>query len=185
MNLAALLSSREGRISRKSFWIAILCLGLVNLAISLIVSLSIGGGALGNMMAGLQAGGTSPEQRDSLLASGRSGAWASLVITLVFAYPAYAVMVKRRHDRNSAGLDVLVFLGLTLLSLLVGALGIGMEVMQMPLGNGTTLPVPVPGPALAALQMANGIFALYLLVVLGFLRGTAGENDYGPDPLAG
>ena len=32
---------------------------------------------------------------------------------------------------------------------------------------------------------AIGIFALYLLVVMGFLRGTPGPNQYGPDPLAG
>lgn len=29
------------------------------------------------------------------------------------------------------------------------------------------------------------VYAIYLLVVLGFLKGTAGPNNYGPDPLQG
>ena len=28
-----------------------------------------------------------------------------------------------------------------------------------------------------------GIYAIYMLVVLGFLKGTSGPNNYGPDPL--
>jgi uncharacterized membrane protein YhaH (DUF805 family) len=35
------------------------------------------------------------------------------------------------------------------------------------------------------LGIVVGIFALYLLVVLGFLRGTPGPNQYGPDPVGG
>jgi len=29
------------------------------------------------------------------------------------------------------------------------------------------------------------IYAIYMLVQLGFLKGTAGPNNYGPDPLGG
>jgi uncharacterized membrane protein YhaH (DUF805 family) len=35
------------------------------------------------------------------------------------------------------------------------------------------------------LSVIVGIFGLYMLVVLGFLKGTAGPNNYGPDPLQG
>jgi uncharacterized membrane protein YhaH (DUF805 family) len=35
------------------------------------------------------------------------------------------------------------------------------------------------------LSLVVGVFAIYLLVVLGFLRGTVGPNQYGPDPLGG
>jgi uncharacterized membrane protein YhaH (DUF805 family) len=30
-----------------------------------------------------------------------------------------------------------------------------------------------------------GIYAIYMLIQLGFLKGTAGPNNYGPDPLQG
>jgi uncharacterized membrane protein YhaH (DUF805 family) len=46
-------------------------------------------------------------------------------------------------------------------------------------------PIPVPGPITIALGTITGIYGIYLLVVLGFLKGTAGPNNYGPDPLQG
>jgi uncharacterized membrane protein YhaH (DUF805 family) len=63
---------------------------------------------------------------------------------------------------------------------LVSALGIGMSTMDV---GGT--PIPVPGPITMGLSVIVGIFGLYMLVVLGFLKGTAGPNNYGPDPLQG
>jgi len=35
----------------------------------------------------------------------------------------------------------------------------------------------------SGLGIIVGIYAIYLLVVLGFLKGTSGPNNYGPDPL--
>ena len=63
---------------------------------------------------------------------------------------------------------------------LISALGIGMSTMDV---GGTS--IPVPGPIVTGLGFIVGIYAIYLLVVLGFLKGTAGPNNYGPDPLQG
>ena len=38
---------------------------------------------------------------------------------------------------------------------------------------------------LLGLLLSIPIFAIYLLVVLGFLKGSDGANQYGPDPLGG
>jgi uncharacterized membrane protein YhaH (DUF805 family) len=43
--------------------------------------------------------------------------------------------------------------------------------------------VPTPTPLLVVLGLVAGILGIYLLVVCGFLKGTAGSNNYGPDPL--
>jgi len=40
-----------------------------------------------------------------------------------------------------------------------------------------------PTPAVLALLVPIGLFALVLLIDLGFRRGTVGPNRYGPDPL--
>jgi uncharacterized membrane protein YhaH (DUF805 family) len=62
----------------------------------------------------------------------------------------------------------------------LGALGIGWETMTV--GEMT---FPTPSMWLNLLNVALGIYGLYLLVVLGFLRGTAGPNQFGPDPVGG
>ena len=82
-------------------------------------------------------------------------------ITLVTALPA-AYSLARMTGRNGE------------------ALGIGMSTMDV---GGTS--IPVPGPIVTGLGFIVGIYAIYLLVVLGFLKGTAGPNNYGPDPLQG
>jgi uncharacterized membrane protein YhaH (DUF805 family) len=62
---------------------------------------------------------------------------------------------------------------------LSGALGIGYTMMDV--GNGIT--IPTPSLPLTGINVLHGLFGLYLLVVLGFLKGTTGSNQYGPDPL--
>jgi uncharacterized membrane protein YhaH (DUF805 family) len=96
--------------------------------------------------------------------------WSSIV-SLLIAYPEFAVFAKRGHDRNVptwvagvfiAGAVVLNFM--TLLDL------------AGPMTNPTTLFYAVGVPV--------GIMGLILLVDFGFRRGTTGPNRYGPDPLA-
>ena len=96
--------------------------------------------------------------------------WSSIV-SLILAYPEFAVFAKRGHDRNvptwvpgpfiaaGAVLNVLVLLDL------VG-------------------PMDAPNTLFYVIGVPLGIMALILLVDFGFRRGTVGENRYGPDPLA-
>jgi uncharacterized membrane protein YhaH (DUF805 family) len=114
------------------------------------------------------------------VAAVQASAWASLISFLILAYPGYAISVKRRHDRGNSGLDVLVYMAVTALLLLIQALGLGMTSMDV---EGVVMPVPSMPLTLAF--TAIGIFAIYLLVALGFLRGTAGTNSHGADPLGG
>jgi uncharacterized membrane protein YhaH (DUF805 family) len=99
---------------------------------------------------------------------------------IVFVYPSAAISIKRRHDRNNNGLDVWIYFALVVIVQLISALGVGMSTMDV---GGTA--IPVPGPIVTGLGLIVGIYAIYLLVVLGFLKGTAGPNNYGPDPLQG
>jgi uncharacterized membrane protein YhaH (DUF805 family) len=188
MDLRWLLTGRDGRIGRKSFWIGVLILALVGIVLNFLVAAAFGGGLLFEGWAEIATGNFDPEAVSAMLIAGtRQAAWGSLVVYLLLAYPFYALMVKRRHDRNSPGLDALVFMGLTVLVLLAQALGFGYALVEVPFPppDGPAVTVPAPTPALMALNTALGIFSIYLIVVLGFLKGTVGENSYGPDPLAG
>jgi len=92
------------------------------------------------------------------------------ILQLVFLYPSAAVMVKRLHDRNKSGYYAAILLGLSLLNGFTNVLGIT--------GN------PLEANALDyILGILVFVVSIWFLIELGFLRGTTGQNQYGPDPL--
>jgi uncharacterized membrane protein YhaH (DUF805 family) len=145
----------EGRISRQPFWIGAIILGVIQVLISLLIFPAIG-----------------------LSAMTTGGGWASLILFLIIAYPLYSLMMKRRHDKDNNGLDAVIYLILIGVLMLVQAFGLAFTITDV---NGT--PVPMPTTLYSILGVVVGIYAIYMLVVLGFLKGTAGPNQYGPDPL--
>ena len=178
-NIVGLYASTEGRISRKSFWLGVLGLVVVNILIALLILPMVGVSMMPNFAAMVNDPNVDPNAMAQLIAdSMRSSSWASLILFGIFAYPVYALSIKRRHDKDNNGMDVVIYLGLTALLLLIQALGIGLD--SMTIGNMT---IPTPSLWLSLLTFAVGIYAIYLLVVLGFLKGTTGPNQYGPDPL--
>jgi uncharacterized membrane protein YhaH (DUF805 family) len=99
---------------------------------------------------------------------GFSGVWQSAVLLLLLLIPSIwigvALAVKRLHDRNKSAWWLVIFY------VLPGILeGIG----------------EFAGDAEVVLLIASSALSIWALVELGFLRGTAGPNNYGPDPLAG
>lgn len=168
-------TSLEGRIGRKQFWIGAVILAVAGIILNIIVSTLFGAG-IGSQLA--IAEGT--VSADDIMGMVTRSAWANLVCFLILVYPAAAMMIKRRHDRANSGTDVWIYLGLSVLLLLFQAFGIGYEMTD--LGNGMQFPAPAAWFSIVGVLV--GIFALYLLVVLGFLKGTEGANTYGSDPLA-
>lgn len=83
---------------------------------------------------------------------------------------ALATTVKRLHDRDRSGWWVLVFLFAP--SMLEGASRAYMR------AGGTGV-----GPIV--LSLAGTAISIWALIALGFLRGTPGDNRFGPDPLEG
>jgi uncharacterized membrane protein YhaH (DUF805 family) len=179
MDFASLYTKTEGRIGRQTFWIGVLILIVANIIITVLILPAIGLGGP-NMQQIMEAGGDAAAVSALALGAMQTSAWASLVVFLIFAYPSYALMVKRRHDRNNNGLDVLIYYGLVLVLLLVQAFGLAFTMTEI---QGVV--VPMPSAIFTVLGIISGIYAIYLLVVLGFLRGTPGPNQYGPDPLGG
>jgi uncharacterized membrane protein YhaH (DUF805 family) len=95
--------------------------------------------------------------------------WGSIV-SLILAYPEFAVIAKRGHDRNAPTWIAAVFIA--------GA--VILDVMALLDLIGT----PEKPTTLFYVFLAPfGVMALILLVDFGFRRGTVGENRFGPDPL--
>lgn len=181
-NIVGLYTTTEGRISRKTWWLGIVILIVVNIAISLLILPLAGISMMPNFAAMMTPDGTvdSAAVSQTIIEGMQRAGWASLILFLIFAYPLYALGLKRRHDKDNNGLDLQIYMGATALLFLIQALGIGFDTMVV-----GEITIPTPSMWLGILNFAVGIFALYMLVVLGFLRGTAGPNQYGPDPVAG
>ncbi|HEX3503651.1 MAG TPA: DUF805 domain-containing protein [Xanthobacteraceae bacterium] len=95
----------------------------------------------------------------------------SAIVDLAFVYPEFAVALKRAHDRDMPILFLVVFFAASaVLDLLT--------VLQMTGSDDQPTMISV------LIAVPFTILALFLLVELGFRRGTPGPNQYGPDPLA-
>lgn len=175
-NLGHLFFSFDGRIGRRRFWIGILGLAIAVIVISLVILPVLGLSMMGGIPADMNNNQEIYAFFDGQM---RRGGWISLIMLIVFAWPSLAVMIKRAHDRGSAGMLVYAGFALTGLSDLFQGLG---------LTHGASMVegMPVPGPNLLGivLSVAMTIIGLILLVTLGFLKGTKGSNPYGVDPLA-
>ena len=88
------------------------------------------------------------------------------IISLLVAASGILVGIKRLHDRNKSGWWVLLYWLAPFVMLSVGFAGGLPEIMINIVGF---------------LALAIGLWSL---IELGGLRGTIGQNKYGPDPLA-
>jgi uncharacterized membrane protein YhaH (DUF805 family) len=147
----------DGRLNRQAWWLSVIALIVVAVVLSWIIGLVMG---TGGMLTLEQAMDPAYLQR---------AAWQGLIVSVITAYPYIAISVKRRHDRNNNGYDAIGLIVVGILYNLLQALGI------ITMGNTVGMIV----------GLVFAVYAIYMLVQLGFLKGTAGPNDYGPDPLQG
>jgi uncharacterized membrane protein YhaH (DUF805 family) len=97
--------------------------------------------------------------------------WSSIA-SLILAYPEFAVIAKRGHDRNAPTWIAGVFIA--------GAAVLDVLVLLDLVGRAEN-----PNTLFYVLAVPLGIMALILLIDFGFRRGTVGSNRYGADPLEG
>ena len=105
--------------------------------------------------------------------------WLSLIIYAIYFYPAWCIGLKRRQDRDNDGTDFKIMMGIYAILTIAQAFGIGMSPAD--LGNGMI--IMQPAGWMMIVQLVVAAFGIYMLVQLGFLKGTPGPNTYGPDPL--
>ncbi len=95
------------------------------------------------------------------------------IIQLALAYPGYALMTKRFQDRAKPGKTyAAVIVGINIVYSLFALIGI--------IG-----PPGVPNMFGMVFALIMALIGIWILIELGILRGTVGDNAYGPDPLQG
>ena len=153
-----LLFSFEGRIPRSHYWGGTLLLSLVAVAIVFATVF-------------LFLDEDVPFSETSLIR-------VNSLIGMSLLYPVSALMIKRLKDRDRPLWLVVLFLTPYALILLGETFGItaSHEVIEG---------VYVRTPTLASniLETANLCVMVFALIELGILRGTQGDNQWGPDPL--
>lgn len=155
MKWFALFCSLDGRIGRKTFWLANIALTVAELVIGAVV-----------IMAAVLL--SLPERSIDLAAD---------IVIYGFAYPEFAIAVKRGHDRNIP-------------AWVVGICGAFILARTVLVDFGCLTDPPdqhvatTKGVVSFLFTMVGGVIALALLIELGFRRGTRGPNRFGPDPLA-
>ena len=149
----------DGRIGRKVFWLA----GLVWCIPFFVVWLML--------LSWFSGGRWLDENYAATLDGVKATGQAELIALAIFYYPSLAMSIKRTHDLTFSAWWCIPAFALGTLYVLEQATGLT--------GAGTT--VTTPGHVL---EWSSIIVGLVYLIPLGFMRGTAGENRFGPDPLA-
>jgi uncharacterized membrane protein YhaH (DUF805 family) len=93
----------------------------------------------------------------------------NFIIQLAFAYPSYNLMAKRFQDRDRQPMFAAIIIGVGLLLGLIGLFT----------GN----PMGTPGFLGTIFSLIWLAIIIWVMVELGVLRGTVGQNQYGPDPV--
>ena len=106
---------------------------------------------------------------------GFTGLFLGWILTLLLIWPSIAIGVKRLHDRGKRGLWLLFFY---LVPGILDAFNMAMFPDMMAHQGAMASPLSLLF-SLAALAIT-----IWMIVELGVLRGTVGDNKYGPDPLA-
>ena len=162
-----LFTSFDGRISRQSFWLGVL--GIIILSFIAMF-------ALGSLF------GT----------TGIISKFVWAIISLALFYPAAAISAKRLHDRNKPTMPWLAIFFLPgFVSNLMQIFQINYLVLDMSQMQGmggmmgaSGQDILVPGKLAMFVGLVSLVVGIWALVELGILKGTDGENSFGPDPLA-
>jgi uncharacterized membrane protein YhaH (DUF805 family) len=162
MSLAELLFSFKGRIRRLHWWVASLAAG------------GVAAIAMGILEAAARASGSAIIDPDThqIEPTGLFGL-AMSVIGLANMWIAFALSVKRLHDRDRSGWWLVWQLLIIILATILIVVAIAVPKEQGPLWYALA-----GGASLATLAIS-----IWLFVEIGFLRGTQGPNRFGPDPL--
>jgi uncharacterized membrane protein YhaH (DUF805 family) len=164
MSLLHLLFGFSGRINRAKFWLAVV-IWIVFWAIAVPICV-----LAAFMILGLHLPDSSLPSDELVTRYIRMAFDYLFLLIIIIAFfivswiSAFAVGIKRLHDRNKSGWWILLFY------LVPSVLSGIADTSEQPM-------------AAVVLGLASFVISIWGLVELGFLRGTVGPNQYGPDPL--
>ncbi len=166
MNIWRLLFSFSGRISRKTYIVAVTAFCLAMFAMMFAAAALVTGDPLSSALWEFR--------RENI------GVWGPIYagVMLVWLWPGLALITKRLHDRNySMWIGLAFYLGMAIAT---GAL--------LWFGQVTFDVANAPKPSQEYILFATIVLwpiSIWYAAQLMFMRGVPGPNAFGPDPLAG
>lgn len=95
----------------------------------------------------------------------------SIIVFAIIVPVFLSAMARRLHDRNKSAWYILLFVGVP-------------TVLQQFLGGGDTFQIIfISGGTTSFLDFICLAISTWMIVELGFLPGSQGDNTYGPSPL--
>ena len=169
MPLKDLLFGFEGRIRRRDWWLASIAMGLAQTLTTRVADTLLFGAD-----ADLQAGNYVTWFVGS--APGAGPQWTALAFAIVFLWPALALILKRAHDRDRRGWELVAIHIAAATGYLFPADAYESAGRAMDAADW------LAGAPMMAWGLVIIVASLYQLVVLGFLDGTRGPNRFGRSP---
>ena len=145
----------EGRIRRKTFWLANIAVFIIEVIVTGLIAAAV------DELAGETAGDVGTH-----------------ILTLAFFYPQFVIALKRAHDLDMS--SQVIYAWYVALAVNYGVIRFALWLWIRFSQSVFSL---VGLAFVYAFIFAVGIASLVLLIALGFRRGTRGPNRYGPDPL--
>jgi uncharacterized membrane protein YhaH (DUF805 family) len=160
MGLGYTLFAFSGRINRAKWWLSVLAIVIIYLAV-LAISRAV----------------PSPEANTILV----------IVYWVVSMWISLAAGAKRLHDLNRTGAWLVLFVGapFVLIGILIAYAGVAAGTAIMAGQTPSEADLLRIGGIAAILGLIWLVIAVWGLIWFGCLRGTVGPNQYGPDPLEG
>lgn len=169
----------EGRINRAKMWQFILFCIVVEILAFIVIAMVFDFGFVVDWWVALSSG--AQDDRGSLIAfnpeSGELRQWLGLAAVAVVVgalfWASLALALKRLHDRNKSGWWLMLFYAIP------GVLSGVAVIPEIAEPQSITMAWVAIGLGLTML-----VIEIWAFVELYCLRGTRGENRFGPDPLA-
>ncbi|HXC54305.1 MAG TPA: DUF805 domain-containing protein [Rhizomicrobium sp.] len=184
MGLGHYLFSFSGRINRAKQWAILLLIIVFEILFGMVIAATIGFATILDVVRQKVPLGTVLGSSQARMAG-----VALLALYLVFLYIELAVRTKRLHDRGKSAWWLLVFSVAPVALNIPRFMGMwdrlqhfGAILNQAQHGQHVVM---MESPLALLLGGAGSIISLWAFVELFCLRGTVGDNRYGPDPLAG
>jgi len=171
MSWGSYFFSFQGRINRAKLWLFIPIMIGIYIVYFMLFSVLFGSSIFAMLKggsAGLAAGG----------ASIGAGMLLTCILFIAILFASLALTVKRLHDRDKGAIWIVVF---WLLPVIINVVVVMNRFAAMSAGDGT---MGAANSALGMLSLISFAISIWAFVELYCLRGTAGDNRYGPDPLA-